>query len=45
MLRQVYEKAGAADRYSCEFYAGEHKFDLAMQEDAFDWFDRWLAES
>ena len=24
---------------------GEHKFDIAMQEDAFDWFDGWLAES
>ena len=45
MLRQVYEKADAGDRYSCSFYAGEHKFDIAMQEDAFDWFDRWLAES
>ena len=45
MLRQVYEKAEAGDRYSCSFYGGEHKFDIAMQEDAFDWFDRWLAES
>ena len=45
MLRQLYEKADAADRYRCGFYAGEHKFDIAMQSDAFDWFDRWLAVS
>ena len=45
MLRQVYEKADAAENYRCAFHAGEHKFDIAMQEEAFDWFDRWLAES
>jgi len=42
MLREVYEKAGAAERYSCHFYPGPHKLDLKMQEDAFGWFDRWL---
>jgi dienelactone hydrolase len=42
LLRQVYEKAGAADRYRCSFYPGGHKFDLEMQAEAFDWFDRWL---
>jgi dienelactone hydrolase len=42
MLRQVYEKAGAADRYRCSFYPGLHKFDREMQTEAFDWFDRWL---
>jgi dienelactone hydrolase len=42
MLKKIYEKAGAADRYRCEFYPGPHKFDLAMQSDAFGWFDRWL---
>jgi dienelactone hydrolase len=42
ILREVYEKAGAADRYSCSFYPGVHKFDLEMQAEAFDWFDRWL---
>jgi len=45
ILREVYEKAGAADRYRCSFYPGPHKFDAAMQEEAFAWFDRWLAES
>ena len=42
VLRQVYEKAGAVDRYRCSFYPGGHKFDLEMQAEAFDWFDRWL---
>ena len=26
----------------CSFYPGPHKFDLDMQAEAFDWFDRWL---
>ncbi len=42
ILQQVFEKAGAADRYRCNFYPGPHKFDLTMQNDAFAWFDRWL---
>jgi len=44
ILREVYEKAGAADRYACSFYPGPHKFDVEMQEDAFAWFDRWLSK-
>ncbi|MFC1508248.1 hypothetical protein ACFL60_01005 [Candidatus Omnitrophota bacterium] len=42
ILRDVYRKAGAEDRYRCSFYPGEHKFDSEMQTEAFDWFDRWL---
>lgn len=42
MLKQVYQKAGAADHYKCSFYPGPHKFDKAMQAEAFDWFDKWL---
>ncbi len=42
ILKDVYTKAGAADRYKCSFYPGEHKFDSAMQKEAFDWFDKWL---
>jgi len=44
ILGEVYEKAGAADRYRCSFYPGPHKLDAAMQDEAFAWFDRWLAE-
>ena len=44
MLRETFERAGAADRYRCNFYDGGHKFDRAMQADAFDWFDRLLGD-
>ena len=42
ILTEVYKKAGAADRYKASFYDGPHKFDRAMQQEAFAWFDRWL---
>jgi dienelactone hydrolase len=42
ILKELYEKAGAVDKYSCKFYSGEHKFDKKMQHDAFDWFKKWL---
>jgi dienelactone hydrolase len=42
ILAEVYRKAGAEDRYRCTFYPGPHKFDRAMQAEAFAWFDRWL---
>jgi dienelactone hydrolase len=42
ILQEVYAKAGAPDRYHCAFYPGPHKFDRAMQAEAFDWFERWL---
>lgn len=42
ILQQVFEKAGAANRYQCSYYPGPHKFDKAMQQEAFNWFDRWL---
>lgn len=42
ILAEVFAKAGASDRYRGRFYPGPHKFDRAMQAEAFDWFDRWL---
>ncbi len=42
MLRAVFKKAGAADKYRGTFYPGPHKFDLPMQAEAFEWFDQWL---
>lgn len=42
ILKEVFTKAKAADRYQGNFYEGEHKFDQAMQADAFEWWDRWL---
>jgi hypothetical protein len=42
ILQEVFSKAGASDRYKCNFYPGPHKFDTQMQVDAFAWFDKWL---
>jgi dienelactone hydrolase len=42
ILTEVYKKAGAEDRFKCSFYPGPHKFDAAMQQEAFKWFDKWL---
>ena len=42
ILRETFERAGAADRYRCSFHPGGHKFDRAMQGEAFEWFDRHL---
>jgi dienelactone hydrolase len=44
MLRETFERGGAAEMYRCNFYSGGHKFDLEMQRDAFKWFDRHLAK-
>ncbi len=42
ILAEVFDKAGASDKYRCSYYPGPHKFDKAMQQEAFDWFDKWL---
>ncbi|HLF36183.1 MAG TPA: hypothetical protein VI583_18200 [Cyclobacteriaceae bacterium] len=42
MLRDIYAKAGVPENYKSGFYPGGHKFDIKMQKEAFDWFDRWL---
>jgi dienelactone hydrolase len=42
ILKEVYQKANASDRYKASFYPGPHKFDTKMQTEAFDWFDKWL---
>lgn len=43
-LERIYAKAGGRDRFTARFYDGPHRFDTAMQDDAFDWLDRWLKE-
>jgi dienelactone hydrolase len=42
ILREVFTKAKAADKYACSYYPGLHKFDAPMQAEAFAWFDKWL---
>jgi dienelactone hydrolase len=41
-LNDVYEKAGVQHNLKVSYYPGPHKFDKKMQEDAFDWLDKWL---
>lgn len=42
ILRDIYKKANAENKYKCSFHPGPHKFDKPMQTEAFDWFDQWL---
>lgn len=41
-LKQIYTKAGIPDRFRGTFYDKPHVFHPDMQDEAFDWFDRWL---
>lgn len=41
-IAAVYDKAGAKGRFAGRFYDGGHRFDVAMQDDAFAWFDAQL---
>lgn len=41
-IAAIYEKAGARDRFTGRFYDAPHMFNVAMQEDAFAWFDKHL---
>ena len=43
-LQAIYSKMGAPQLYSGRFFPGPHKFDVEMQETAFDFFDKWLKE-
>jgi dienelactone hydrolase len=42
ILKEVYTKAKASNKYKCSYYPGPHKFDAHMQTEAFAWFDQWL---
>ncbi len=42
ILQDIFIKADAQEKYKGIFYDGDHKFDAQMQEDAFNWFDKWL---
>jgi len=37
-----YQASGAADAYRGEFYPGPHRFDVPMQDDAFEWLKTQL---
>ncbi|GGM97286.1 hypothetical protein GCM10010967_33810 [Dyadobacter beijingensis] len=42
ILKDVFKKAGVSDKYKASFYDGPHKFDADMQQEAFEWFKKWL---
>lgn len=42
ILKEIYNKAGAGSHYESSFHPGPHKFDRAMQLEAFNWFEKWL---
>lgn len=41
-IGKVYESLGEGGRFRSEFYDNKHEFSVKMQEDAFEWLDRWL---
>jgi dienelactone hydrolase len=41
-IARVYKKAGVPERFEGVTYDGPHEFNVAMQEKAFAWLDRWL---
>jgi hypothetical protein len=41
-IQAIYRKAGAPSRFQSGFYDEPHTFSIAMQEEAFDWLDKWL---
>jgi len=41
-IAAIYEKAGAGSMFKSGFYEHPHVFSREMQEDAFNWMDRWL---
>lgn len=43
-LAAIYVKAHAAETFKFSLHKGPHRFDLPMQQEAFAWFERWLAE-
>ena len=45
ILRDAFGRNGAGDRLDVRYYPGPHRFDAAMQDDAFNWLDRYLTNT
>lgn len=41
-LRRIYTKMGAAELFQTNYYNVPHSMTIPMQDDAFNWLDRWL---
>lgn len=44
-IQHIYEELGIPDRYAYKFFDLPHQFNVEMQEEAFEWLDRWLKSS
>ncbi len=44
ILNELYKKVNAPDNFKISYYDGPHRFDPAMQEEAFAWFDLRLSD-
>jgi dienelactone hydrolase len=42
ITRELFEQCGDAEKYRCSFHPGGHKLDVAMQAEAFAWYDKHL---
>jgi dienelactone hydrolase len=41
-IKRCYAKAGVSERQRCSLYNAPHEFNLAMQDEAWEWFKRWI---
>jgi dienelactone hydrolase len=41
-IAAVYQRAGVKDRFAGRYYDGGHRFDVAMQNEAFEWLNHHL---
>jgi len=41
-ISKIYSKMERPELYSGRFFPGGHRFDIKMQDIAFEWYDRWL---
>lgn len=41
-VRETFSKCGYGNNFVGSLYDGPHKFDLEMQAEAFEFFDKWL---
>ncbi|MCZ7646253.1 MAG: dienelactone hydrolase family protein [Planctomycetota bacterium] len=41
-IGEVYRRLGRAEAFRASMYEAPHRFDLAMQNEAFTWLERWL---
>jgi len=41
-IRAVYSALGRAERHQYRYYDVPHQFNVAMQEEAFAWLEKWL---